>query len=42
MGGFSHGMGGWCYVCVCCESGFFMEMAGPGICVLYSADTCAS
>ena len=27
----------WCYVCVCCESGFFVEMAG--ICVLCSADT---
>ena len=21
----------WWYVCVCCESGFFVEMAGPGI-----------
>ena len=27
---------------MCCESGFFVEMAGPGICVLCSADTCAS
>ena len=39
------GFGGWvvwCYVCVCCESGFFVEMAGPGICVFYSADTCTS
>ena len=34
--------GGWCYMCVCCESGFFVEMAGPDICVLCSADTCAS
>ena len=25
--------GGWCYVCVRCESGF--SMAGPGICILY-------
>ena len=25
----------WCYICVCCESGFFMLMAGPGICVLW-------
>ena len=25
-----------CYVC---ESGFFVEMADPGICVLCSADT---
>ena len=22
---------GWCYVCVCCESGLFVLMAGPGI-----------
>ena len=21
---------GWCYVCVCCESGFSVLMAGPG------------
>ena len=26
--------GGCCYVCVCCESGLFMLMAGPGICIL--------
>ena len=25
---------GWCYVCVCCESGLFVLMAGPGICIL--------
>ena len=25
---------GWCYVCVCCESGFFVFIAGPGICIL--------
>ena len=25
-----------------CESGFSVYMAGPGICVLYLADTCAS
>ena len=25
---------GWCYVCVCCESGFFVLMAIPGICIL--------
>ena len=24
----------WYYVYVCCESGFFVEMVGPGICVL--------
>ena len=25
---------GWCYVCMCCESGFSVLMAGPGICIL--------
>ena len=25
---------GWCYVSVCCESGFFVLMAGPCICIL--------
>ena len=25
---------GCCYVCVCCESGFSVFMAGPGICIL--------
>ena len=29
---------GWCYVCVRCESGLFVYMAGPGICVLYLVD----
>ena len=29
-------------LCLCCESGFFVEMTGPGICVLCSADTCES
>ena len=24
----------WCYFCVCCESGLFVLMAGPGICIL--------
>ena len=24
----------WYYVCVYCESGFFVYMAGPGICIL--------
>ena len=24
----------WCYVRVCCESGFYVLMAGPGICIL--------
>ena len=32
----------WSYVCVSCESGFSVHMAGPGICVLCLADTCAS
>ena len=25
---------GWSYVCVCCESGFFVLIVGPGICIL--------
>ena len=25
---------GWCFVCVCCESGLFVLMASPGICIL--------
>ena len=25
---------GWFYVCVSCEYGFFVLMAGPGICIL--------
>ena len=33
---------GWCYVCVRCESGLSVKMAGPGICVLCLADTCTS
>ena len=28
------GMVGRCYICVICESGFFVLMAGPGICIL--------
>ena len=28
------GRGWWCYVSVCCESGLFLLMAGPGICIL--------
>ena len=42
--GFGPGSGGvgWCYVCVRCESGLSVSMAGPGICVLCLADTCAS
>ena len=33
---------GWYYVCVRCELGFSVYMAGPSICVLCLADTCAS
>ena len=25
---------GWCYVCVCCEFGLYVLMAGSGICIL--------
>ena len=32
VGGYGHSLGG-CYVCVCCESGLFVLMAGPGICI---------
>ena len=24
----------WCYVCVSCESVFFVYIAGPGICII--------
>ena len=33
---------GWGYVFVSCGSGLSVYMAGPGICVLFLADTCAS
>ena len=33
---------GWCYVCVSCESGLSVYMAGPCIYVWCLADTCAS
>ena len=44
VGGVGPGYGwvGWCYVCVGCESGLSVYMAGPGICVLCLADTWAS
>ena len=29
-----YGMVGWFYVCVRCESGLFVYMAGPGICIV--------
>ena len=34
--------GGWCYVCVRCESRIYVQIVGPGICILCLADTCAS
>ena len=34
VGGLGKNLGGWCYVCVRGESGFFMLMAGTCICVL--------
>ena len=42
VGGLAQGLEGWCYVCVRYEPGFSVQMAGPGICVLCLADTCAS
>ena len=30
MGTMGQGLGRWCCVCVCCESGFSVLMAGPG------------
>ena len=41
LGSVSGGVG-WCYVCVSCESGFFVLMAGLGICILCLADNGAS
>ena len=38
VGGLVQGLGG----CVCCESGLFVLMAGPVICILCYATTCAS
>ena len=36
MGGLGQGLGGWDGVksVFCCDSGFFVLMAGPGICIL--------
>ena len=42
VGGLDQGRERWCYVCVRCESGFSVQMTGPGICVLCLADTCTS
>ena len=33
VGGLDQGLRG-CYVCVCCESGFSVQMVGPCICIL--------
>ena len=33
---------GWCYACVSCNSRLSVYVAGPCICILYLADTCAS
>ena len=38
LGLWSGGLG-CCYVCVSCESGFYVWMTGPGICILWLADT---
>ena len=42
IGGLNQDLEGSCNVCVRCESGFSVYMAGPGICILCLADTCAS
>ena len=42
VGALDQGRERWSYVCVWCESGFSVYMAGPGICVLCLADTCTS
>ena len=43
LGYYAEGWSGWSGVMsVCCGSGLFMEMAGPGIFVLCSAGTCVS
>ena len=34
VGNLGQGLGGWSYVCVCCEYGFSKLMAGPGICIV--------
>ena len=36
------GGAGLCYVCVSCESGLSVYVAGPGIRILFLADTWAS
>ena len=42
VGALDQDLEGWCYACVSCESEFSVYMAGPGICILCLADTCAS
>ena len=32
--GLDQGLDGWGGVCMSCESGLFLYMAGPGICIL--------
>ena len=32
--GTGSGRVGWCYVCVSCDPGLFVYMAGQGICIL--------
>ena len=39
--GLDHGLEGGVVLCLC-ESGFFVYIAGPGICILCQADSCAS
>ena len=36
--GLGSGMAGSCDVCVSCESGFFVYMADPGICIVLLSD----
>ena len=42
VGGLNQGLEGLCYVCVSCESGFSVYIAGPGICIVFLVDACAS
>ena len=42
MGGLGHGGLGGVMYCVCCGSGFSVLMAGPSICIVCRADSCAS
>ena len=42
LGGLVECLAGWVVLCVCCESGFSVLMAGSGICMLYLAGSCTS